>query len=793
MSVQTVTMEPIKSTGPLPKLQVPLSASEVSPTNGQSNATNNAKTTTPPSSTPGSARAQQQPVIQISRKIRACTECKGHKIKCDMPPAASKCVRCQRLKLECVVNKSLQTLLDDESQWKTMMQQRADGLQSAVAALLEKLDMPNLDNFVPRSPAMGSNNGQAPARNQSPHYDSNNGASPRAEIGRRGEVIGMAMTRENSLEPEQQKEAEETLVPMANLYEVTKLRNLRSYQSGRRPLTGDMLMREDFITRGLISLDEAKDLFQLFYTSPNQFLWGGIALKHQNLTSVRRSSPLLTAAILTVAALHMPGNANIFDVCYAEFTRLVCDSVLDRFHSLDEVRALTIGAFYLSDVSWKLSGLAVRLATELNLHHAFHKAIRGSAADFEKVQLWYLLYVCDHHFSIAYGRPPSIPEDPSISNHLQFLKLPLATQVDVRLHSQVALFAVLTRIYHVFGSDPEREITEADMDQLREFNSELDNWHRDWQPRLAENTFYIGEYPEKGVILHYHFAKLQLNSLVFRGINRHPLTTDRREFAATAISSAVTTMTVVLDEPAIYKALVGVPLYIHAMLAFSAVFLLKASSRWKQSVGISVVDANEVTASTERIIELLGNAVASERHLTFHIARGLQKRLEMQMHLLQKTESTAETNGQKGPRKKTRNQISGTHSSNVNEKIQTQPQQHLQYHLQPQHQLQSQPLQHHSQQQQIELLAQGGFPSKMNGSFGGPVSNGGRDLFNRLLDAQNTTQYPQPGMGFDPYSNNINNMAPSGPGHHPFVESFDLDALHFPEGVFDYVFSQMPE
>ena len=67
--------------------------------------------------------------------------------------------------------------------------------------------------------------------------------------------------------------------------------------------------------------------------------------------------------------------------------------MLNRHHSLDDLRALCIGAFWLSDVSWKLSGYAVRIATERNLHQCYRKAIQGSPEHREQTQLWYILYV----------------------------------------------------------------------------------------------------------------------------------------------------------------------------------------------------------------------------------------------------------------------------------------------------------------------------------------------------------------------------------------------------------------
>lgn len=56
-------------------------------------------------------------VPKISRRIRACTECKKHKVRCDMGPGDTTCQRCRRMNLECVVNKSLQTLLEDETEY----------------------------------------------------------------------------------------------------------------------------------------------------------------------------------------------------------------------------------------------------------------------------------------------------------------------------------------------------------------------------------------------------------------------------------------------------------------------------------------------------------------------------------------------------------------------------------------------------------------------------------------------------------------------------------------------------
>ena len=306
----------------------------------------------------------------------------------------------------------------------------------------------------------------------------------------------MAMTRENSQAPES-GEQELVSAPMRSLYEITKLRNIRSSMKSESRSIGSYV-EDDFISRGVLSIDRAEELFGFFNQTMNQYLWGGIALKHDSLNSVRSSSSLLSAAVLTVSALHVPGKDEIFDTCYNEFVTVVSNSMLNRYHSLDEIRGLCIGAFWLSDLSWKLSGHAVRIATEINLHQSLQKLLRGASDEYERAQLWYLLYVLDHHFSIAYQRPPIIHENQAIRSYELFLQCPSTVPGDVRLVCQVALFAVLTKAHNAFGSDIE-PLSEQDFILLRAFNVEVEQWRLLWQPRSGKPKlpFFMASFPNR--------------------------------------------------------------------------------------------------------------------------------------------------------------------------------------------------------------------------------------------------------------------------------------------------------
>ena len=335
------------------------------------------------------------------------------------------------------------------------MTQKMAQLQAALNEVLQRNSLPSLSSY-------GSLNANISAD-----------GSSRSNIGMQPGQLG-------SPEPLQGREI--VSEPMGSILDVTGTGEIL----GRTALAPDKAQC-DLPSTDLVSRSMANDLFKLFDQKMNQYLWGGIALVHSDFASVQRSSSLLSAAILTVACLHVPSKETLFDRCYDKFVSLVANAMISPNNSLDDIRALVIGAFWLSDLSWKLSGLAVRIATELNLHQSYQQVSRGDTGKFAHLRLWYLLYVCDHHFSIAYGRPPMIHENDAIRNHESFLTLGLHNSADQRIISQVALFICLTDAYHAFGIETNSPLKEADLRKLREFNLRIENWRVQWQSQLGKH------------------------------------------------------------------------------------------------------------------------------------------------------------------------------------------------------------------------------------------------------------------------------------------------------------------
>jgi hypothetical protein len=78
-----------------------------------------------------------------------------------------------------------------------------------------------------------------------------------------------------------------------------------------------------------------------------------------------------------------------------------------------------------------------------------------------------------------------IHEDTTITYHERFLQLPGIKQADFRLHSQVALFIILTRMYNTFGGDLEQTLSDVQLHDLQRFNHDLEEWKNTWSQYLG--------------------------------------------------------------------------------------------------------------------------------------------------------------------------------------------------------------------------------------------------------------------------------------------------------------------
>lgn len=389
---------------------------------------------------------------------------------------------------------------------------------------------------------------------------------------------------------------------------------------------------EDFISRNVISLEKAQEYFDKYRNRLDYFPYRILGDHNPlSLDLVRRASPLLTAAVCAVGALHSASED--YTSCHREFIALSAKQNFSKINTIDDVRALCIGAFWLSDLSWTLSAAAVRIATELQLHKSIFKAIQGDRQHYLRTRLYLLVYACDHHFSVAYGRPPMTRECEAVRNVRKFLECEHATEDDARLASQVLRWSICSNIFDTFGVDVDRPLSDAEVPELRRFSIALDSLRAEWADRFSPSA-HVGNYPRKGVGLQYHFAKLYLCSHAFRGAGLplvkprcHDVAMELDEIANAAFLAALAILRAVVSDPEIQTYLDGLPTYFDTMIAFAAVFLLKVSTKYS---ALLQLDAREIRRLVGSLVETLRRITSAmhPRHLLVSITKGISLLLQ---------------------------------------------------------------------------------------------------------------------------------------------------------------------
>lgn len=411
-----------------------------------------------------------------------------------------------------------------------------------------------------------------------------------------------------------------------------------------RPTTAS----QDLVSRGIISVADAEVLVDRYFTRIDSYLYG-ICSRLRNIQLLRTAHPILFAAICTVSAINDPQNQALYEVCNREFRRLVTQSLFEK-HDLEYVRALCITGFYLADASRILLSDAVRRSADVHLHRSFGRlwsiapkmhsnstsptnpsngAAEASAQAAvtemrDRVRLWYLQFICDQHLSILYNRDPLLRSDTEIAISCEaYLRRDDINDTDVRIVSQVSLLRIMSQIRDILGSDLETRVPQTLANQVAYYSRQLDKWFTRFSA-LFKPDQYVGDFPRRGLQLHFQFSKLYLGHQVFKGLQGDAIPPPFMPAASMAHDAAISIFEMILYEEVLQASLVGMPHYFLIMLAFAGHFLIEVTKTYSVQLGI-VPEENLVLI--RKVLTLFQNIPCVTQHPICRMTPGLNKKL----------------------------------------------------------------------------------------------------------------------------------------------------------------------
>ncbi|KAL4899907.1 hypothetical protein BDW74DRAFT_188792 [Aspergillus multicolor] len=553
----------------------------------------------------------------ITRKITACAACRKNKIRCDMSGDGPPCVRCRRRGLSCVLNRSLQSLIDDTKNVQL--------LQTDVSHLHNTLDLlcQHLGFEGPKALVSKPNDGDR------------DGSSPPAEPEQAGPQ------EEEGCEVSPPESPSAVQAPIDTFLDITKIKSPHSIESPPSARASRSSARSDLISKGIITTTVAERLVHHYFSRLDHYLYG-IGGEYQGLEHLRASAPILLAAICTVSALHDPQDRAVYETCNREFRSLVSKSTFEK-RDVDYIRALCISSFWLADASRILCSDAIRRAADMRLHRSFDALFEDKAGlghahgpsvpspssqnpalATDRVRLWYLLFVCDQHLSILHNRDSLLRSDKGIAVGWEtYLHRAETSESDVRILSQVSLLLIMGQVRDVLGSDNQTPLPPALASQILNYSRQLDKWYTKFSGLFVTNAF-IGEFPKRGLQLHYQFGKLYLGHQVFKGLHGRPIPPHFLTAGVMAHDAAAAIFEMILSERELQEGLVGMPHYFHVMIAFAGHLLLEICQNYYQQLGIKVQEDFQLI---DGALNLFRSTQCIPQHPIWRMTPGLNRKL----------------------------------------------------------------------------------------------------------------------------------------------------------------------
>ncbi|KAG8897423.1 hypothetical protein FRB99_008163, partial [Tulasnella sp. 403] len=375
----------------------------------------------------------------------------------------------------------------------------------------------------------------------------------------------------------------------------------------------------DVVTKGIISEEEARELFNIFFTGCSMFLPVFDAIT-DTYDALHKRSPFCVDAICMVAAKVRDGGgppSETYKKCLKEVHDITCATLFAPVVRQEVVQAMILVAGWGAgpkDSGWLTCGHATRMALELGMHKAWPKLMKrmnagktSSSQDERELVIsartWFCLYLFEHQMSFGTGRPAVLKEDESVHECRLLLAHPLAIQDDMRLVSMVELMIIRERTQNQINPADNAPVDAQTFEILRRSKVNFEGWLQVWSNNFSKR-YEAAAFHRRSLEAQVAFAELYHNAIALRTI-RGPddvarITDDQRELALRSMKVAQTALDVCLRSPSYREGMKYAVQYTHLSATFAASFLMRLTRLFPGDCNLP-----ETMQDVEELVEIL--------------------------------------------------------------------------------------------------------------------------------------------------------------------------------------------
>ncbi|KAG8912899.1 hypothetical protein FRC00_003545 [Tulasnella sp. 408] len=287
----------------------------------------------------------------------------------------------------------------------------------------------------------------------------------------------------------------------------------------------------DVVTKGVITEEEAKELFTIFFTGCSMFL-PVFDVVTDTYEALHKRSPFCVDAICMVAAKVRDGGgppSETYKKCLKEVHDITCATLFAPVVRQEAVQAMILVAGWGAgprDSGWLTCGHATRMALELGMHKAWPKLLKrmhaGKAGTSNEerelvisARTWFCLYLFEHQMSFGTGRPAVLKEDESVHECRLLLTHPLAIPDDMRLVSMVELMIIRERTQNAISPSDNAPIDDNTFRSLDQARQNFEGWLHIWSNNFSKR-YEAAAFHRQSLEAQVAFAELYHNAIVLR-------------------------------------------------------------------------------------------------------------------------------------------------------------------------------------------------------------------------------------------------------------------------------------
>jgi hypothetical protein len=220
----------------------------------------------------------------------------------------------------------------------------------------------------------------------------------------------------------------------------------------------------DIVLHGLVTSADVDKLFEIFWNQINPFI-GLLDPKLHTASSIFQRCPFLFTVICAISSRYCPEKSEIYPVAMHFAKRSAANALIDGWKSVELCQAYILMSIYTvparrweEDRSWLYTGLAVRVATDLNLHQVSllqPQTERQEREMLNRTRVWMICFNLDRSTATQFGKPSTIKDDYITRNSADWYKgSQYRDKYDIHLCAHSSLLRIIGRFHDDIFSDP---------------------------------------------------------------------------------------------------------------------------------------------------------------------------------------------------------------------------------------------------------------------------------------------------------------------------------------------------